>query len=217
MVVMAYVFLDESGDLGFSKKSSKWFLFTIAIVSDSKQLEKVIKKVWGHLKKKHKGLGELHATHEKNVTRKRVLKMISEIKDLKILCTVLDKKKVHVDLQNQKHYLYTYTANVVLQNFYDKNIVNKDEPIHLFVDRKDTRKKLREDFVHHLTEKVKGKHEGKFSVILHSSHENKSLQAVDFISWAIFRKYEQSDYEFYEIIKNKIIAAMATVLYCRLR
>lgn len=43
---MAYIFLDKSGDLGFSKKSSKWFLFTIAIVSDPRLLEKVIKKVW---------------------------------------------------------------------------------------------------------------------------------------------------------------------------
>lgn len=43
-----------------------------------------------------------------------------------------------------------------------------------------------------------------FAVELHSSHENKSLQAIDFISWAIFRKYEHGDYEFYEIIKNKI-------------
>jgi len=28
---------------------------------------------------------------------------------------------------------------------------------------------------------------------------------VDFVSWAIFRKYEKGDFKFYEIIKNKII------------
>lgn len=51
---------------------------------------------------------------------------------------------------------------------------------------------------------MKKRREGSFAVELHSSHENKSLQAVDFISWAIFRKYERGDYEFYEIIKSKI-------------
>lgn len=202
---MAYIFLDESGDLGFKKKSSKWFLFTIAIVDDYRALEKIVKKVWKPLKKKHKKLSELHAYHEDAITRKRLLRMADALRDLKIMCTVLEKKKIHIDLQNQKQYLYTYTANVLLENLYGKKILRKGEPIHLFVDRKETKKKLRTDFINYLTESVEGKHEGKFSVILHSSHENKSLQAVDFISWAIFRKYERGDFEYYEIIKNKII------------
>lgn len=44
---MAYIFLDESGDLGFSKKSSRWFLFTIAIAPDYRALERVIKDETG--------------------------------------------------------------------------------------------------------------------------------------------------------------------------
>lgn len=44
-----------------------------------------------------------------------------------------------------------------------------------------------------------------FEIQLHASHENKSLQAVDFISWAIFRKYESKNYRFYNIIKTKIV------------
>ena len=192
------------------------------------------------MKRKYKKLGELHAYHESDITRKRILRMLNEIEDLKIMCTVLNKKKIHIDLQNQRHYLYNYTANILLENLYNKNILSGNEPVHLFVDRKDTKKKLREDFLKYLTESVnpvrslrgalnpafariasrsspwqaaghsasngvKGKHSGKLSVVLHSSHENKSLQAVDFISWAIFRKYERNDYEFYEIIKNRII------------
>jgi len=31
------------------------------------------------------------------------------------------------------------------------------------------------------------------------------LQVLDFVSWAIFRKYEHSDPSFFEIIKNKIV------------
>ncbi|MBU3965217.1 DUF3800 domain-containing protein, partial [Patescibacteria group bacterium] len=46
---MAYIFLDESGDLGFKKSSSKWFLFTIAIMSDARALERIVKKVWRSL------------------------------------------------------------------------------------------------------------------------------------------------------------------------
>jgi hypothetical protein len=31
------------------------------------------------------------------------------------------------------------------------------------------------------------------------------LQAVDFISWAVFRKYEYKDESYYEIIRKKIV------------
>lgn len=201
---MAYIFLDESGDLGFKKTSSKWFLFTIAIVPNGRSLERVVKKIWKPLKRKHKKLGELHASHEKSITKKRVLKELSEVDDLKVLCVILNKQKVYVDLQNQKNYLYNYTANILLDRLHTKEILPSKEPIHLFIDRKDTKKCLRENFIRYLTDSMTKRRDGVFKVELHASHENKSLQAVDFISWAIFRKYEQGDYEYYEIIKNKI-------------
>ena len=99
---MAYIFLDESGDLGFKKTSSKWFLFTIAIVPEPRMLENVVKKIWRPLKKKHKRLGELHAYHANDITRTRMLQKLNELSDLKILTVILNKQKVYVDLQNQK-------------------------------------------------------------------------------------------------------------------
>lgn len=201
---MAYIFLDESGDLGFKKSSSKWFLFTIAIVSGPRSLERIVKKVWRPLKKKHKHIGELHAAHEKDITRKRMLKMLNEVEDLKVLCIILNKQKVYVDLQDQKNYLYNFTANILLDRLHNKEILPVKEPIHLYIDRKDTKKHLRENLINYLTDSMKKRRDGAFKVELHASHENKSLQAVDFISWAIFRKYEKGDFEFYEIIKDKI-------------
>lgn len=201
---MAYIFLDESGDLGFKKTSSKWFLFTIAITSDPRALERVVKRVWRQLKKQHKRLGELHASHEKDITRKRVLKMLNEVNDFKVLCVILNKQKVYIDLQNQKNYLYNYTANILLDRLHTREVLKTKEPINLYIDRKDTKKRLRENFINYLTDSMKKRRDSSFAITLHSSHENKSLQAVDFISWAIFRKYEYGDYEFYEIIKNKI-------------
>ncbi len=202
---MAYIFLDESGDLGFKKTSSRWFLFTIALTSEPRSLERVTKKIWSNLRKKHKRIGELHASHEKNVTRERMLKSLNEIKDLKILCTILNKEKVYIDLQNQKNYLYNYTANILLDRLHTKEVVSMNEPIHLYIDRKDTKKYLRDNFINYLSNSMKKRRDTNFDIQLHASHENKSLQAVDFISWAIFRKYERGDYKFYDIIKSKIV------------
>lgn len=200
-----YIFLDESGDLGFSKKSSKWFLVTIAMTRDERCLERVVKKVWRTLQKKHKHIGELHASNEKDTTRSKLLRMLSECDDLKIMTVILNKEKVFTDLQNQKNHLYNYTANILLDRLHNKYILEDDEEIDLVVDRKDTKRALRENLINYLTNSMNQRRSSNFVLNLHASHENKSLQAVDFISWAIFRKYECGDYEFYEIIKNKII------------
>ena len=52
---------------------------------------------------------------------------------------------------------------------------------------------------------MKEKRNGDFKMTLSASYNEKGLQAVYFISWAIFRKYERGDFEFYEIIKDKIV------------
>ncbi|OGK19704.1 hypothetical protein A3D80_01850 [Candidatus Roizmanbacteria bacterium RIFCSPHIGHO2_02_FULL_40_13b] len=202
---MVYVFLDESGDLGFKKSSSTWFLFTVAITPDKRALERVVKRIRRTLRKKHKNLGELHAYHADSATRRRVLQEISSLKDIHIVCVILNKKKVYIDLQNQKNYLYNYTANILLDRLCNKKTLKTNELIELYVDRKDTNKKLQEKFIIYISEAMNKRRLGAFSIKLHKSNENKSLQAVDFISWAIFRKYERGDYEFYEIIKAKII------------
>ena len=75
---MSYIFLDESGDLGFSERSSRWFILTIVFTSNHRRIEKCIKKVHKNLKKKYKRVSELHAYHTNKITRKRILKLLFE-------------------------------------------------------------------------------------------------------------------------------------------
>src|SRR3989344_755476 len=135
---MTYIFLDESGDLGFKKTSSKWFLFTLVAIDEPRKLDKIIKKARKSLKKKHKHrFSELHAYHCDDITRIRILKSLAEI-DIFIVTTILNKKKVHVDLQNQKNYLYNFTANIILDRLINKNIIDEKSVTSLLVDKKKT-------------------------------------------------------------------------------
>lgn len=122
------------------------------------------------------------------------------------MCIVLNKEKVYVDLQNQKNYLYNYTANILLDRLHNQNIIKTDEPINLYIDQKDTNKFVRENFEAYLKNNlVKRGNSGNIDINIKPSHTEKCLQAVDFISWAIFRKYESRDSEYYNDIKDKII------------
>ena len=139
------------------------------------------------------------------ITRTRMIRELAKIPDLKVVSVILNKAKVHVDLSNQKNYLYNYTANILLDRLHSNGLFKDHEKIELYIDRKDTKKKLRDNLIQYLTSSMNDRGHTHFSVELHNSQDNKSLQAVDFISWALFRKYEKGDYEFYELIKSKIV------------
>ncbi len=134
-----------------------------------------------------------------------MLQKLSEISDLKILCVILNKKKVYVDLQNQKNYLYNYTANILLDRLHRIKIIETSEIVELFIDQKDTSKFIKNNFEKYLKDNLTKRTVSKIKIKICPSHTEKCLQATDFISWAIFRKYEKNNYEYYEIIKNRII------------
>lgn len=197
--------MDESGDLGFKPTSSKWFLFTIVFTNDHRKIEKCVKKTRQSLIKKYKKVSELHAYHTQANVKKRFLRLIAEIEDVKILCVILNKKKVYVDLQNQKNYLYNYTANILLDRLHRKKLIKTAETVELYIDQRDTNKFIRDNFEKYLKDNLPKKTKNNINIKIKPSHTEKCLQAVDFISWAIFRKYEQNDLEYYDIIKSKII------------
>jgi len=42
-------------------------------------------------------------------------------------------------------------------------------------------------------------------IAIRTPFEEKALQAVDFVSWSVFRKYEYGDDSYYNLIKSKIV------------
>ena len=118
---------------------------------------------------------------------------------------VLNKDKVYTDLRKQKKYLYNYTANILLDRLHGRKKFKNDEKVFIYIDQRETNKFLKKNFEEYLFNSFVKRGNNGFEVKIRPSHTEKCLQAADFISWAIFRKYEKSDYEYYEIIKNKII------------
>lgn len=202
---MLYIFLDESGDLGFSEQSSHWFVLTVVLTNNHRRIEKCVKKIHRGLNKKYKKIKELHAYHSDAITKKRALRLLLEVDDLQIYCIILNKKKVYIDLRNQKNYLYNYTANILLDRIHSKGIIKNNNKALIYIDQRETNKFLKKNFENYLSNNLAKRGNSNFEIKIKASHTEKCLQAVDFISWAIFRKYERGDYEYYEIIKNKII------------
>jgi hypothetical protein len=93
---MAYILLDESGNLGFDfnkKGTTNYFLITFLFCENKRPIEKCVKKTYATLTKSHKKKGKiLHAYSEKPLTRQRLLKYLSA-KECSVLTVYLNKKR----------------------------------------------------------------------------------------------------------------------------
>ncbi len=205
---MAFIFLDESGDLGFDfkkRKTSKYFLITCLFTEKKEPIEKIVKKTHGELRKKYKKKGGvLHAVKEQPVTRQRLLKRLSK-EGSNITTIYLDKKKVFTHLKSEKATLYNYVANILLDRIYTRKLISTKNDIFLVAAKRETNKFLNENFKSYLNRQIKNRHQLELAVLIKEPSQEKALQAVDFASWSIFRKYEHGDESYYNIIENNII------------
>ncbi len=205
---MAYIFLDESGDLGFDftkKKTTKYFAVTFIFANNKKPLEKVAKVVHRGLRKKYRlRTSVLHATREESITCLRFLRKLATL-DCKIMTIYLNKAKVYTKLQHEKAVLYNYVTNILLDRLMTRHLLEKGKPIKLIASRRETNKFLNQNFKNYLSKQMNASHQVVLEIQIKTPAEEKSLQAADFTSWAIFRKYEYGDETYYKIIKNLIV------------
>ena len=207
---MAYIFLDESGDLGFDfkkKKTSKFFVITFLFAKDKKVVERMVKKVFkGFSKlevKNHHGV--LHAYKETPRTRQKLLNMVRENNTSNVIVIYLNKRKVYSKLQDEKQVLYNYVTNILLDRVCTKKLIPIDEKISLVASRRETNKFLNQNFTAYLKNQVRNNHKLDIDIEIKSPTQEKSLQVVDMLSWSVFRKYEHGDESYYNIIKPDII------------
>lgn len=209
---MAYIYLDESGDLGFDsskQKTSKYFVISVLFISSEKEkkgVDKIIKKIFrGFTKREIKHHpNTLHCFKEKPVTRLRLLRLLKE-KDVYVMSIYLNKSKVYSRLQDEKQVLYNYVTNILLDRIFTKKLIPLDEKIYLVASRRETNKFLNENFAQYLEHQSSLNHKVKIDIHIRAPHEDKSLQVVDFVCWSIYKKLEHGDSSYVDIIQSKIV------------
>lgn len=137
---MSFIFLDESGDLGFKLNggSSHYFVITVVFSRSKRRLEKIARKVHGGLSRKYRKVGVLHAYKEKPATRRRVLEQLCET-DCQVLGIVLNKEKVYTKLQDEKAVLYNYVTNILLDRLFQQHEFTADQEAVLIASRRETK------------------------------------------------------------------------------
>jgi uncharacterized protein DUF3800 len=209
-----FIYLDESGDLGFdwSKKSTTpYFIITLLVCyqNDTKnQIRKAVMRTLkqiNHKKNKKRIVHELKGTSTALNIKKFFYKQMPD-NGWEIFSVILNKRKVYNNLTTiqGKKKLYNFLSRFVIEKIsFPETLKN----VRLIVDRCKNTVDERKDFNTYLENQLEASipNLNVIADIFHeSSHENYELQAVDLFCWGIHRKITYEDLEWYSLFKEKI-------------
>jgi len=206
-----YLYLDESGDLGFdfvNKKPSKYFVVTILVVKGYEANRRLINGVKKTLRRKlnpknkrKRIVSELKGTKTTIEVKEYFYQQVRDL-DLAVYAIILNKRRVYPSLIKQKSRVYNFVARTVLDQI---PYGNAEQKVELTIDKSKSKPEIME-FNEYIYRQLESKIDPAVPLNIYhvNSIENCALQAVDLFSYAIFEKYERRRDQWYKIVNEKI-------------
>ncbi|MEL6439007.1 MAG: DUF3800 domain-containing protein [Cyanobacteria bacterium J06621_8] len=207
-----FIYLDESGDLGFNqnKNNSRYFTITLLVCEDQqvqaqikKAVRRTLKNKINHKAKKKRIAEELKGTRTSIDVKKYFYERMPEegwsIYSVKVFKADVSKQ---LSTAQGKKKLYNYlTKEIITKLPQNNNIYN----VNLVVD-KCKNKSERADFDQYIKLQLQNQFGSKIIISIHheSSENNSCLQAVDLFCWGLQRKSELQDNEWLNYFQNKV-------------
>lgn len=205
------IYIDESGDLGFSKQASEYFIIAALIVYDPLAIRRCFARIRKNkLKKKYKELPELKFNNSGEEIRKRILSCIAKA-DVDIAYCVLRKEQVYLHLRNNHQIIYNYLSGSLISQIIQRYPMDKS--VDITVD-KSLNGIQREAFDQYLVYKTFEKNQTHdiASIPIQIEHVDSRrepcIQAADFIAGAVHYYYRNNDDTFSMLIENKVQVAL---------
>jgi len=205
------IYLDESGDLGFGSRASRYFVLAAIITREPEQVQRCIKKVRKQkLPKKYKKIPELKFHNSSQTIRGRVLDCVART-DTDIAYAVLRKHQVYERLKSKPSILYNYISGSLIAKII--TAYKLEGLVKVFVDRS-LYGFEREHFDNYLTWKAcLGNYSEELNIdppeIVHiDSRQDRCIQVVDFVAGAIGHRYSMEDPSYYNTIEPRVSILM---------
>ena len=206
---MTTVYLDESGDLGFDLDkgaTSRFFIVAALLCPDPKPVEKAVRKVFAgftktQIRARH---GVLHAVKEDRRTNERLLRLLAEL-PVSVIAIRMDKTRVYTGTPDEKHLLYNYIVNILLERLVTLHLVTADEAVHVVAAQRETSAFLNDNFAGYLLSRHASPHWRALTVAITPTSAAKGLQVADCLAWSFYQKYEHGDASYVELIASRIV------------
>ena len=208
---MWWLYLDESGDLGFdfvSKKPSKFF--TIAILATSSEetnrafkwsVKRTLRNKLNPATKRTRHAQELKGCGTLPGVKEYAWKQISDMR-FGVYALTLNKRRLYPKLAENKERVYNFIARQVVDQLPFEKATG---PVQLIVDRSKSRHEIAE-FNQYIGRQLQGRIDPALSLDFKhgNSREWPGIQFADLFAWGIFRKYERGDETWFNVYKEKV-------------
>ncbi len=198
-VVLKYMYIDESGDLGFSSSSSNVLVISALLVDDKSLLDRIIKNMRRNkFRKELKSAMEIKANKSSPDLRKYMIAKLSETPGTVTFHTTLLKKLLTSGyLIDHKEKLYNFIAGKLATNI---NLYECD--LEIRIDKSKGKQLLRDDFNQYFERHLRDNSDIGKVMIHHSlSHSFSGLQFADLLAWSVYQKEERNITEYVELFR----------------
>lgn len=207
-----FIYLDESGDLGFDFTkggTSRFFVITLLVLQTHEETRRLAKAVERTLKnkvrrgrKKRGQAVELKGSKTEFAIKAYLWEKLRQI-EFGVYSLILNKARVFDELRLDKGRLYNYISRLLIERCPFTQTRGK---IILTLDKSKDQKEIIE-FNRYLLLQIQKQLPPAASIEIYhrTSHESSGIQATDLFSWGIFRKYEREDIRGYSLFKKKIV------------
>jgi hypothetical protein len=201
-----FIFADEAGCFNFSRnpRASKYYIVCTISCSDCTNLESSLLKLRRALVWDKAPVGEyFHASEDKQVVRDKVFAELAN-HDFTVQATIMEKSKALPRIRQTNHRFYQYGWFYHFKHVAPKIVANNNE-LHITTASVGTHKgqvhftAAVNDVVQQVIQKRI------WATNFCRSIADPCLQAVDYCTWAIQRKWESNDSRSYDLIKQRII------------
>lgn len=195
---MSYIYIDESGDLGTKKASSKYFVMAAIKVENSKKLENIIKKTRRDFKKKMLTSNEVKGGNLPYGLKIKILEKLKNM-DYEVFIIVFDKENRYKIGYGDNKKAYDILASRLAK------LINIDKPTFIFIDKSKNKQEEIDNFNEFFLNNLNNIKKQPITIEHADSMHYKGLQMADLISWSTFQNFENDNPEFLDIIKNKVV------------
>ncbi|MDD5601288.1 MAG: DUF3800 domain-containing protein [Actinomycetota bacterium] len=199
-----FIYLDESGDLGFNKGSSKHFVISFLAMNQKTNI--LLKRKIIKVKRKYnipKGI-EIKGNKSSHRLRMDILKEICSL-PIDIYSITTKKQGINETLRKDTNIFYNYMVNLIVVPYLGKIKANK---ICLIADKRISKVSKGMRFGDYLKYKIfyeKNLYHLQLNIEYLDSITSYGLQAVDFVANSIFRNYEQGNKKYIEALEGNIV------------
>jgi len=197
-----YIYLDESGDLGFGQGGTKYFTIAFVATENPVPFGRCVKrvKVKYHIPEDV----ELKGNTTREIIRRDLLNKFAKL-DIEVHAITVRKANVEPKLQKDTNILYNYMVGLSLVDRILKEPTNARVIVN--VDRRIIAITSGFKFNEYLRYKIwyeKERRDIDLNIHHLDSHQAYAIQGIDVICNSIFRKYNSNNYKLFNLIKDKV-------------